>query len=286
MKLSRRLKPRRPPEVDPHWYETFFEGDWLELAVGHDERLTRAEVDFLVEKLELAPGARVLDLACGHGRHVTELAARGFRVTGVDISAPALAIARDRAAEMGLEADLVRLDMRDLHVDGEFDGVCNFASAFGYHPREQDDQEVLRRVARCLVGGGRFLIETMNAQWLLRNFAPRAERTLDSGTRVVEKRSYDPATGRSSATWILTRPDGGRSEMRHSMRIYTCPELCELLARAGLEVDGVWGGVDGRAHGVERRRLVIRARKPGGGRGGAPPSRDARQPLSCIRKYG
>jgi len=257
-----KLTANRAPEVDPHWYETFFGGDWLELAVNHDERLTRAEVDFLIAKLDLQPGEHVLDLACGHGRHAVELAARGFSVTGADISDPALAIARRRAAQRNVHLDLVRLDMRDLNADSEFSAVCNFASAFGYYPREEDDRQVLERVARCLVPGGGFLIETMNQQWLAHNFTPRDRRALENGTVVVEERSYDAATSRSSATWKLTRADGSRTEMRHSMRIYTCPELCGMLAQAGLDVDGVWGGVDGAEHSIDRRRLIVRARKP------------------------
>jgi 2-polyprenyl-3-methyl-5-hydroxy-6-metoxy-1,4-benzoquinol methylase len=262
LRRSRRLKARRPPEVEPHWYETFFEEAWVELAVGHDEELTRAEVDFIVDRLHLQPGARVLDLACGHGRHATELAGRGFRVTGADISQSVLNVARERAGARGLDARWLALDMRDLDARSEFDGVFNFASAFGYYPREEDDRQVLERVARSLVPGGRFLMETMNAQWLLRNFTPRAERTLESGTHVLEERSYDKETSRSSATWILTRPDGSKSEMRHSMRVYTSPELCGMLGDAGLGVDGIWGGVDGSEHTVDRRRLLIRARKP------------------------
>jgi SAM-dependent methyltransferase len=261
--VRRRLKARRPPEVDPHWYETFFGDDWLELATGHDEGLTRAEVEFLVGQLGLAPGARVLDLACGHGRHAVELSARGLRVTGADISEPLLGLARERAAQRGVELDLVRLDMRDLDARDEFDAVCNFASAFGYYPTEEDDSEVLRRVARSLVPGGGFLIDTMNDQWLVRNFAPRAQRTLENGTVVLEERSFDAATRRSSGTWTLRRRDGTRSVMRHSMRIYTCPELCAMLSDAGLAVDGVWGGVDGSPLGPDRRRLVIRARRRG-----------------------
>lgn len=260
----RRSIARRKPDVDPRWYETFFEADWLELAVDHDEELTKAEVDFLVARLGLGPGARVLDLACGHGRHAVELAERGLRVTGADISEHVLAIARERAARRGVQVDLVRLDMRELEADGEFDAVCNFASAFGYYPSEEEDLEVLRRVARALVPGGGLLIETMNGQWLLRNFDPRARRTLANGTVVVEQRHFDPATSRSSATWTLTRPDGTRSEMRHSMRIYTGPELCGMLGEAGLDVDGMWGGVDGSPHATDRRRLVLRARKPRG----------------------
>lgn len=79
---------KRLLEVDPRWYESFFDRDWLVLADHSDEQRNRAEVDFLVEKLALDRGARVLDMACGRGRHAIELDARGFRVTGIDISEP------------------------------------------------------------------------------------------------------------------------------------------------------------------------------------------------------
>lgn len=65
-------------EADPRWYETFFDRDWLTIAAGLHEQATRGEVDFLAEQLELEPGARVLDLACGKGRHAVELARAGF----------------------------------------------------------------------------------------------------------------------------------------------------------------------------------------------------------------
>ena len=185
----------------------------------------------------------------------------GFHVTGLDISAGSLAIARESAAERGVRLDLQQLDMRELGAQSEFDAVCNFSSSFGYLPREEDDLEVLTRVTRALSPGGQFLLETMNASWLERNFQPRAKRRLPNGTLVTEERSYDRATSRSSATWSMVRKDGSRSELRHSMRIYTCPELCGMFARAGLTVDGMWGGVDGSDPGVDRRRLVLRGRK-------------------------
>ena len=262
MRLRPGSRRKGTPEVDPHWYRTFFDRDWLALAIDHDEELTRAEVRFLVEKLDLERGAPVLDLACGHGRHAIEIAAMGLEVTGLDISAPALAIARERAASRQVALDLLQLDMRDLDADCEFSAVYNVSSAFGYHPSEEEDLAVLEAVSRALVPGGRFLIDTMNGLWLVRNFEPRARRKLPDGTRVIEERSFDAVTRRSSATWTLRRPDGTRSEMRHSMRIYTYPELHRMLVRSGLEPDGVWGGVDGAAYGVEERRLIVRSRKP------------------------
>ena len=71
-------------------------------------------VDFLVDRLELGPRTRVLDLGCGHGRHALELARRGVAVVGLDYSEPALALARANAAAEGLEVELVQGDMREL----------------------------------------------------------------------------------------------------------------------------------------------------------------------------
>lgn len=248
-------------EADPRWYETFFDRDWLTIAAGLHEQTTRGEVDFLAEKLELEPGARVLDLACGKGRHAVELASRGFRVTGIDISGPSLDLARERAAERGVDVELVNLDMRELAVASEFDTVFNFQSSFGYLPSEEEDLEVLERVAEALVPGGRFLIETINLLGLIRNYQPRSWRTLGDGSLLTEDRSYDAITGRSRATWTIVRPDGSRSELHLSMRIYSCPELRRMLAQAGLAADGVWGGIDGSEYGVGGRRLIVRGRK-------------------------
>jgi hypothetical protein len=79
---------------------------------------------------------------------------------------------------------------------------------------------------------------------------------------MLEDRAYDQLTGRSDVTWTFVTPAGGRSELRHSLRIYTLPELRELLARAGLDVVETWGGWDGEPYGCEGRRLIVHARKP------------------------
>lgn len=101
-----------------------------------------------MEKLELAPGARILDLACGQGRHAIPLAQHGYRVTGLDLSEPSLTFAREAAAEAGAKIDFVQADMREIPFADEFDAVVNIFTAFGYLESEQEDQLVLARVAR------------------------------------------------------------------------------------------------------------------------------------------
>lgn len=152
-------------------------------------------------------------------------------------------MARERAEARGVEIELVELDTRCLAAESEFDAVFNFCSSFGFFPTDDEDLRLVERGA--LRPGGRLLIDTINDLWLARYFQPRGWRTLDDRTVVTEQRDYDPCSRRSSAIWTLIYPDGRRSELRHSMRIYSCPERLRLLAEAGSEANGVWGGADG-----------------------------------------
>ena len=247
-------------EVDPSWYETFFDADYLTVAAARDERAA-AEVDFVARQLELDPPALILDLGCGHGRHSIELAARGYHVTGFDISEPSLELARSRAAERGVDVEFVQGDMRELDYDGEFDGVVNLFTAFAYFADEADDRSVLERVARALRPGGVFLIDFVSLFVLARGFRPRWWEELDDGRLMLEERTYDFLSGRTNVTWTFIAPDGTKSERRHSVRIYTVPELRAMLEAAGLEVDRLWGDLAETDFDWDSRRVVLRARK-------------------------
>jgi SAM-dependent methyltransferase len=246
--------------ADPRWYDGFFGEDYLAVAPRDPERTAR-EVDFVVERLGLEPAARVLDLACGHGRHTVELARRGFRVTGLDLSEPSLARAREAAHAEGVDVELVHGDMRELPWEDEFDAVVNLFTAFGYFAEQADDERVLGEVERALRPGGSFLLDVVSLFLLARGFRARDWQQLEGGRTMLEDRDYDPLTGRSNVTWTFVAPTGERSELRHSLRVYTLPELRGMLERAGLEVAEAWGGFDGEPYGFEGRRLIVHARR-------------------------
>jgi SAM-dependent methyltransferase len=248
-------------DVDERWYDDFFGDDWLAIARSvEDPERTRAQVDFVVERLGLQPGARVLDLACGHGRHAVELARRGLRVAGLDLSEPSLVVARERAAQQGVELELVHGDMRELPWREEFDAVVNLWTAFGYFADEADDARVLGEVRAALRPGGSFLIDTLNLFFLARGFQEHGWQELEDGRLMLEDRAYDHLTGRSTATWTLVGRDGSRSPYTHSLRAYTLPELRRLLGQAALDVVEAWGGWAGEPFGWESSRLIVHAR--------------------------
>ena len=249
-------------DVDPDWYDGWFEGDWLDLIVPSIPHERGAQmVDFVVEHLELVPGARILDLACGYGRHAIPLAERGYRVTGLDLSARSLELARARAREAGVEIEWVEGDMREP-PPGPFDAVVNLWTAFGYFDDEAENQRVLDAVATVLDPGGRILIDTVNAHALAKVYQAKSWEDLGEGVVMLTEAEYDHRRGRNTARWTVLRADGARSELVHSLRVYALHELASMLEQAGLEVDGWWGGFDGAELTFDTWRLIVRARRP------------------------
>ena len=139
-----------------NWYEDFFHGvanDLWRKCLSPEQ--TRAEANFLEKTL--GPKSRLLDVPCGNGRHSLELAKRGCRVTGVDISAEFIQEAVTHAAAAGINAEFVHGDMKRLAWESEFDGAFCFGNSFGYL-EQADIAAFVAGVARALKPDGHFVI--------------------------------------------------------------------------------------------------------------------------------
>ncbi len=227
--------------VDPHWYETFFEGDdWLLLATTRDPERTELEVEFVASRIPA--GARVLDVPCGTGRIAVPLAERGFVVSGLDISETVLAHARAAAPEL----DFRQGDMRELPwPDGSFDAVLNLWTAFGYFDSQAEDERVLAR-GRARPRSRRSVRPRHGEP---DGAPPRLQaagvRGAETARCLLQEHGYDAITGRIQARWTFLR-DGRRSELSFDHRVYTTPEYVAMLRRAGLQPSGFFGGFDGQ----------------------------------------
>lgn len=249
-------------EVAADWYDGFFEGDWLDaIALHADAERTAEQVDFVVEKLALPDGARVLDLACGHGRVTLELARRGYRMTGLDLSPRSLQLAREAAEREGLAIDWVHADMREIPAGSEFDAVISVFTSFGYFEQERENQRVLQGVERALAAGGLLLIDVINLLGLARRYQER-RWSEEHGVLFLEEHEFDLLRGRNRSRWTFVKPDGSRSELVHSLRTYAPHELVAMLERVGLEPEGSWGGFDRSQLSLDSSRLILLARRP------------------------
>ena len=244
--------------VSTDWWSRFFTGPVVEswrkaLPPEH----TVAEAVFLEEALGLRPGSRVLDVPCGHGRISIELAARGARVSGIDISGEAIAFAREDAAARGLDVGFEVRDMRDLPFEAELDAAFCFGNSFGYLD-DAGNALFLERVARALRPGGRFAMDTgYVAESLLPKLDRRAWYEM-GGFICLASRSYDPRTARLEVEYRFIRD--GKVDIRiASSRIHTCLEVVRLLERAGFREVECFGSTDRRPFELGSRSLIVTA---------------------------
>lgn len=243
------------------WWKTFFSGLMVEFwRAAMPAEATRAESDFLEKRLLLAPEARVLDVPCGAGRHATELAARGYRVTGVDISSEFLEAAKASARERGVSVEWLEADMRKLPWRSEFDAAYCAGSSFGFLG-DQGDREFLAAVARVLRSGGRFFGDFKAAESILPNFRESYEMTLGD-IRFAARNRYDPLTATMENVYTATRGDSSETK-RAVHRIYTANEILRMFEDAGFSNFETFGSIEGEPYRIGSPSLLVVAARSG-----------------------
>jgi SAM-dependent methyltransferase len=240
------------------WFKDFFNGlvvDFWKAVIPAE--LTRAEADFLEKHLRLAPNARVLDVPCGAGRLAIELAARGCRLTGVDISEEFIGAARALDPSIDWRVG----DMRDLPWEGEFDAAYCAGSSFGFLG-DDGDAEFVGAVARALRPGGRFFGDFKAAESILPGFRESHEMRIGD-IEFRARNRYDAAAGTMESDYTITRGDVVENK-RAVHRIYTCREISRMLTDAGFEDLESFGSLAGEPFRLGSLTLLvvaIRARR-------------------------
>lgn len=241
-------------ETDSAWYLQHFNEDYRILYAARNDREAEVQAAFAAEQLKIRPHDTVLDLCCGHGRHLEALAKRNIRAVGIDLSIALLKEALARRC-----GPLLRADMRKLPFAGGTEGfsvLVNFFTSFGYFQEENDNLAVIEEVARVLRPGGRFLIDLMNPHNAvtpdpssLREEGPfeiTEERWFSRESRRVEKRIH-----------LLDRSTGRERDYMESVRVYHEDEIISILGSRKLKVEQVCGDFEGSAFATRSPRLVL-----------------------------
>lgn len=239
-----------------HWWESFFEGLWLEYQLGpriEAEGARRAQA--IAKLLGLGRGSRVLDAPCGEGRIARGLAALGCDVTGVDLSKVMLTEGHHRATAAGASVRFERNDLRRLPYRSEFDAVVCYWGSFGYFD-DVGNLEQMRAAAEALVPGGVYLIDGHVTETLLPQFTIGEGPTHVGEFTIDDARRWNAEEGRVESTWTLKR--GDQTEVRKSsIRIYSIREMTHLLREAGFTSLAWHGSVFGEPYALGTNRGVV-----------------------------
>lgn len=257
------------------WWATEFGVPYVELYADlTTPEATRDEICFLSRLLERR--SRVLDVACGYGRHALGLTQAGHDVVGLDRSAELIALAGAHASRTGGgRPAFVVADCRQVPFERAFDAaICMFTS-FGYFRCPQDNESVLASVARSLRTGGAFLIDLNNPASVRRFISQRdrSRRTPETevtcsytrrhrdGMVVHTAECLDLRSLRWSGVSRWRSSDRYRA-FRSDVQLYSLADISRMLLNVGLVPERVWGGFDGSDYyPVESRRLIVLSRK-------------------------
>lgn len=237
------------------WFRDWFGDAYLSLYPHRDEDEAVAGVDLFMRSGEPEPGGRILDLACGAGRHLQRLRERGFEATGMDLSALLLS---EGARRPGVRGALVRGDMRALpFADGAFAALVNFFTSFGYFLTPDEDLGVIAEIRRVLRPGAPFIMDYLNAPWVIDRLEPETLTEIN-GRRVRQTRWLED--GQVFKRIELLDGEGEPEVYHERVRLYDPLTLEQTLAERGLVAEERFGGYDGTPFTPDSPRFILRGR--------------------------
>lgn len=197
-------------------------------------RQLEKDVDFLIDALKLKKTDRILDLACGHGRHTIELKKRGFNIEGLDFSNHLLKIAEEQAKQENLKINFYKQDIHKINLQKKYDKIFLFFSEFGLF----DAEKVLKNVTKTLKSNGLFLLDCDNifrvARYLTKH--SRAPYEFDFVKMELKEKKRNSNKG---------------------VRYYTFPELKKIFGSSKLRVSSVYGNYEKEELDVNSKRMII-----------------------------
>lgn len=226
------------------WYEELFENYGKKYDNECFTQGTLGECDFIEKELGHDRSRLILDIGCGTGRHAIELTARGYRVTGIDLSASQLARAREKAAERGISIEFMQGDARALPFADRFDLAIMLCEG-GFPLMETDEMnfEILKSAARTLKSGGKFIFTTLNGLFPLyhsvEKFCAAAAGTPDGAT--YRANSFDLMTFRDHNVTEFEDDDGNKKTLSCNERYYVPCEITWLLKSLGFTKIDIYG---------------------------------------------
>ena len=231
-------------DIDPQWYKKIWTLDIQDMSWVES---TSSEVDFIESVLDLQGNERILDLACGFGRHSLAFARRGYPVVGVDITPAYITEAQKRARKDNLSTTtFICMDIREVTYHETFDVVLNLADgAIGYLENDTENLRIFDVISTTLKQSGKHLMGVCNGAYAKKHF-PR--RNWEAGMQALSLADFtwNGQTSRMLYTGYsfkygekLIKPDSERSPT--TTRLYTVEELRDVFRNRGMEIQNTYG---------------------------------------------
>ena len=218
-----------------------------------DDERTKKECEFIIKECGIEPENKILDLACGHGRHSIKLAKRQFKVTGIDINRRFIEHAERNSREQGLVIDFKIGNMLNIEYNNEYDCIILLFNSFGFLDRE-DGIKFIQKIRSAIRSNGKVFFDIKNRDNILRELTS-CQITEKGKDLMIDRLSFNPRKGTTTNNRIYIK-DGVRYDTPFTMQLYNFSELEELLSNGGLKITKLYGDWNGKEFSEDSRRII------------------------------
>ena len=241
------------------WYKDWFDTEeYLIVYRSRNEKEAGKLVDIILNNIEINPGSKVLDMACGTGRHSILFARKGFDITAIDLSKNLLSIARQAAYEENLKINFIRSDIRHFSLTNDFSLAVNLFTSFGYFESDEENFLLIKNAFDHTHSPGYFVIDFLNRTFVEDNLVP--ETNVEYRDRLIfQKRRIE---NDRVIKQITIRKNGTENVYHESVKMYSKEELSGLIRKAGFTIQSCFGDYSGNNFDLKTSpRIIIIARK-------------------------
>lgn len=218
-----------------NWYKNWFNSPFYPILYhNRDARDARLLLDNIIERLAIHPDSRILDLACGRGRHSIYLNMKGYDVTGLDMSKTSIL---EASQNVNTKLRFLVGDMRFIPYSGQFDYVLNLFTSFGYFEDEADHLRTLESIRESLKPGGTFVLDFFNASKLLANLVEEETKEIQGIKFHIARSLVDNKIRKQ----IEFEHEDRDFYFEESVESFTLADFQSLLSKAGFTLKETFG---------------------------------------------
>ncbi len=240
---------------EQEWFSAWFGSKYYDILYRHrDGKEADGFIKRINERLRLQPASKVLDLACGAGRHSKTLCELGFHVTGLDLSSEFIA----QAIELNLPNASFRVhDMRLPFGKSEFGAIFNLFTSFGYFSDLGDNTIVIKNVVEALKPGGYFVLDYLNIGQVKGCLNPFETKEIDGVQFTIRKEIHQGIIQKT----IQVKDGHITKKFKECVQAFTPIDLSNMLDTNGLSLIEKWGDYAGNPFKMESPRCILLSQK-------------------------
>lgn len=217
------------------WFAHWFDSPYYHILYkNRDEKEAEFFIDNLISRLQLNKGSKLIDIACGKGRHATYFNKKGMDVVGIDLSENSIAVAK-KMENSNLQFAVH--DMRKVFQENHFDIATNLFTSFGYFENAEDEQKTINAMAKNLNSGGILILDFLNAKKAIANLVEQEKKDVDGIIFNINKK-FD---GKHIIKNIAFSGKGKNYYFQEKVKALSLAEFSVFINKSGLKIIDIFG---------------------------------------------